>query len=273
MTRTIPAPINLEPEFRYVPLESIMVDPRVQRPLNNLRARKMADEFDPRSLGTITLNDRGEILYSNIDGRHRCEAARLAGYVSPLAARVYRGLTLRQEAEMFLALNETRVPTPVSKFLVGIQAEDSAIATVNKIIANYGWEVGHSAGRGKITAAAALLAIYNGAKVGSRQGSRSDLVHATIASITEAWGHESDAVKASMMLGVASVYARYGSRIDRDRLVSKMSSVTPRAALAQGAQARAFIGSTEYAGISRWLVSEYNKGLRKNPLPDWQWLK
>lgn len=261
------------PVFRYVQIELITIDLRVQQPADKKRMQKMAANFMPKALSTVTLSERADGSLIALDGQHRIGAAKFAGYRKPIAALVYRGLSLQQEGEMFLDLNNTKVPTPVSKFKVGVAAGDLVVCAIHDIVTKSGWEIERFKGAGKLTAVAALRQIYDGAKVGSKRPERADLVEATLTTITAAWGHDGDGVMASLLLGVASLYARYGARLDSSRLVEKMSASTPRDVLANGAQARAFLGGTEYAGVSRWLVKEYNKGLRKNPLPDWQWLK
>jgi hypothetical protein len=258
---------------QLVPIARITVDPRVQRSLNKRRAQQIADTFLIEAMGTVTLSERRDGTIVILDGQHRISAARLSGYSGSVEANVYHGLTVPQEADLFLKLNTQKVPTKVDKFIIGVLGEDAKYCAINDIVTHYGWSVDRSSGPAKITAVAALEAIYDGTKVGSHTGHRPDLVDATIETITAAWGHDGGAVKASLLLGVAGVYARYGKRVDPDRLVAKMGATTPQSLLANGASARAFVGGTEYAGVSRWLTTEYNKSLQKNRLPDWQWLK
>jgi len=266
------------PEFGWISAKDVGVDRRVQQPLDVKRAEKMAKNFRPEALGSVTISQRENGTMVAMDGQHRIEAAKIHKYAGKVPALIYHGLTLEQEGEMFLLLNSSKIPTPVTKFKVGVVTGDPDMTDINNQLEKHGWMVDSYAANGRITAAAALISIYNGRKVGSKRGQRGDLVSLTIGVITAAWGHEHDGVRAQILLGVAAVLARYENvpgGIDLKRLVEKISNVPARTLLSHGISAKNFVGGTDYAGVARWIVNEYNKNLRmeNKKLPDWQWLK
>jgi hypothetical protein len=63
-----------------VRVEDVFADREYQRPLNQPRCRKMADEWSTRLVGIIEVSDRGDDhapRYAVMDGQHRWGAAKL----------------------------------------------------------------------------------------------------------------------------------------------------------------------------------------------------
>ena len=85
----------------------LTVDPVVQRTrLSEPKVRKIFANFNPDALGVITVSLRKDLTYVVLDGMHRVEAVRrLTDNTGTMAAHVLEGLSLAEEAEIFLDLN------------------------------------------------------------------------------------------------------------------------------------------------------------------------
>jgi hypothetical protein len=81
--------------------------PPFARPLNRAFVRRLAQHWILDGVIDVSLHAKGESIV--IDGRHRVAAAALAEQLK-LPAAVYEGLSLKQEAALFLLRNLRRCP-------------------------------------------------------------------------------------------------------------------------------------------------------------------
>ena len=74
--------MNVQTKQARVSKELISIDTRVQRVegCDERRVNKIASNFNPRALGSITLSRRDDNTYVCLDGRHRWTAAQQVGY-------------------------------------------------------------------------------------------------------------------------------------------------------------------------------------------------
>ena len=95
--------------LRWVQLAQMRVNPLAQRDLNQARVSKLAAAFDPELMDAPTVNHRGGWYYL-IDGQHRIAALKewLSSWQDQqVQCWTYEGLREAEEAEKFLALNDT----------------------------------------------------------------------------------------------------------------------------------------------------------------------
>ena len=258
-----------------VRLSDLSVDPTVQRVegLDHKRVNDMAKDFDPRLLGTITVSLRENGSMIVLDGWHRIEAAKIAGYEEHVFATVYEGLTVEQEREIFVGVNASKQVSAVTKFVMRVGYEEPVAVALNNVLQAHGWRVGAGSSDGVFSAVVALEQIFrNGAKM-LPNGEHLDLVHRTIKTITAAWGYESAGASALMVKGIAKVYAVYGDDISQHDLIESLSRETPMIWTSR-IRNTADIQKTAVDQTAAFVfVMGYNKGKRTKGIEPWRWRK
>lgn len=250
-------------------------DLRVQRRegTDSRRVARIAADHDPRALGVITysLRDSGQKVC--LDGRHRAEGSIKAGYDKPIPAVEHTGLTLEEEARIFLLLNDTRTPTAVSRFLSRVVAGDPVAVDINRIVESNGWKVIQSNDPGCIACIDAVERVYRTGAGTKPDGSHPEVLDTTLSVLSSAWERDGRSMNANLVLGVAALVGRFGPSIDLKKLVTEMSHTRPDVLLGKGKVLRDVQGGTVGSAIAKILVGAHNKGRRTNTLPEWVWVR
>jgi len=261
-----------EPKFteKYLAVSDLEMDRRVQRDgLNLNKVEKMLREWIEEAVGIVTVSHRASGAHVIIDGQHRWEVKRrLTDNNGEILCRVFEGLTLQQEARMFLALNTTSQPSLLEKFKVRLTSEEPAAVEIDALVKAYEWKVTSTPGNSNINAIGALERVYN---LSLRKEMEPNLVHLVIMAVTRAWGHDKDAVQAAMLDGLGNVFAHYGDRINFDVLVHALKGVKggPGTLHTEASQYAKLRKGTVASAVSELVVNQYNKGRRTTSLPDW----
>lgn len=247
------------------------IDPRVQRELNELRVEQMAADFRPDSLGLLTASERVDGRIYILDGMHRMVAARRANYEDTMATRIFTGLTLAEEAGLFLTLNQTRQVQAVDKFRARITLGDRVAVNINKILHMYGLSVNMSAAQqpNSVSAIVTLEKVYRGAGVRT-DGEYSDLVDKVIGTIqrTQDTTEKQTVYSRVMIEGLGIFWATFGKQIDRERLDFAMGTMTPAQLAIRARGRREAKGGTLGENAAEVIWSAYNNRLRVGKLPD-----
>lgn len=229
-------PLNKPSSLVELHAKEFSIDLKVQRLLNEGRAEKMAEDFQPQALGLITASKRADGHVYCLDGGHRISAARKAGYDGLLATRLFTDLTLEEEAQLFLTLNSSRAVQAIDRFKVRITKGEPQAVSINKVLKAYGLHVewANNDTLGIISAIGTLESVYRGAGV-REDGEYPELVDKVIRTLHRAYGAEAERATYSriMLLSLGILIATFGSRIDFDRLVYILQSNTPRQIVAQ----------------------------------------
>lgn len=240
--------------------------PTYQRAINDRSLRNIASNFNPAALGAITISKRGDGTLAIIDGRHRNAAALEVGHPELFAIQ-YEGLTLAEEAALFLELNATRQVTATDKFKASVQAESEHHVLMDAIIRSRGWVVSAGKGRATIAAVVAIEQIFN-------HDGDGELLANVLDVITTAWPERpSDAVAASMLKGTAKVLTRYGESVKRNTLIDKLRKATPATIIGEANGYKAALNCSADIGVARALVNRYNKSMRTGQIEEWIWTK
>lgn len=250
----------------------LSVDITVQQPLNPRWVKDIADNFDEAFLGTIIVSRRPDGTYIVLDGQHRLAAAKAAGYVEQVDCLVYTGLTLAEEAALFLNFNRRKVVRPIDRFRVRVVEGDKDATTINNILHTYGWKLSAYKGTYMFCAVQAIETVYNGAGV-ERNGPRPDLVDSTMFTITNAWSGEGESVHNTIVGGVGQVFARYGTEVDRAALADRLSKVQPNTLISKTRALRDARKATSSAAMGEVIVGEYNTRRTVHRLADWRWVR
>ena len=247
-----------------------MIDPRVQRQLNEARADAMAADFRPDSLGLITASKRVDGRYYVVDGNHRVSAARKAKYDDLLAVRVFEDLTITEEAGLFLTLNNSQKVQAIDKFKVRITLGDRVATNINKILGMYGLHVDWSAAASpnSISAVVTLEKVYRGAGV-RPDGEYADLIDKVIGTITRTQDVSERRTVFSRVFveGLGIFFATFGNRVDKSRIEDVLSQITPAQLGTKARNLRDAKGGTIGENSAEVIWQLYNNRLRVGKLP------
>lgn len=262
--------------LRAVPLDSITIDPKVQRQegIDQRRVNKMAANFQPEALGIFILSERPNGVLVCLDGMHRRAAATAAGWNGYVDARVFTGLTLGEEAALFLLYNDKKDPSAITKFHARVITGDEIAVDINRIITEHGWRVAPShADKGVLSAIQKAEDIYRSGAGTLPKGAYPDLLDKTLMVITAAWGHDANGVTLIPLGGTGQLLGRFGKAVNLERLGEVMQADQPRRLVGKArALADAQQGSPQ-AAFAKVLVSLYNVRKRTNQLPEWVWVR
>lgn len=210
------------------------LDLKVQRQLNEDRAEKMAEDFQPHALGLITASKRADGHVYCLDGGHRISAARKARYDGLIATRLFENLTLKEEAALFLSLNSSRAVQAIDRFKVRITQGEPVASGINTVLKRYDLHVdwANNQSLGTISAIGALEKLYKGMSI-REEGEYPDLVDKLCDILIKAYGKDAanndrSMFSATIIQGLGTFIAIYNKRIDTDRLVACLQNTTPR---------------------------------------------
>lgn len=211
--------------FEYVRVSDLKIDPAYHAPerFNEKRARAMAAAWDDDKAGTITVSLRDGATYL-IDGNHRRFAASERG-VSHLYAKVYFGLTVREEAGIFIGLSAA-VPLGTLDLWQARRADrDPIVLGVEAILDKYGVRIARG-GR-------ASDSPHYTRSVGAFQTlfqTNPQLLDDTLGLVRSIWPEQRRALDSLVIKAIGSFLAAYRStipRLDEQRLRDRLSLTTP----------------------------------------------
>lgn len=260
--------------FEMVDIHTLSVDPRIQRAegFDQNRVKRMSTSFDPQAIGTLTISQRPDLSRVIVDGMHRWELLKLLKHLS-VHAEVFTGLTLKQEANLFLLKNDGRMPTAISKFKVSVIRGDESSIEIDRIVQENGWQVYQGVHKGCLTAVATIERIYFTAGGTKSKSKYPQILDEVLKIVTEAWGHDRTATNNAILEGIAQILSRYGDAVDRKRLTSVLSNKSPTALVRDANVVKDAQGGRAPAALAGNVVSNYNKGKRSNLLPSWKWTR
>lgn len=253
-----------------IPANELLVDNRVQRDgLNTTKVEKIERNFNKDALGVITVSRRKDRGLYIIDGWHRTEAAKRKQSEFLLNCHVFEGLTVPEEALMFLDLNYSSQPSQLEKYKVALSAEDPDALEIEKITTSRGWKIHTQPGPSHIQAIGAVYRIHNQSK---KIEADPHLLDATLLVITRAWGNDQAASQAVILEGISRVLAKYIGKVRLDVLWEKLRD---RRGGPQRLHSEAQSLATQRNGrvtnaVAELVVDAYNKNARGRALPVWQ---
>lgn len=260
-------------DITTVKVETLTVDPRVQRQPDPSRVRKLAKNWDSKMVGVLTVSHRlpgtneggdGTVALEEfviLDGQTRWEAAKEAGILT-LRAEIFEDLTEADEARIFLLHNDRKAVTPRDRFRLAVVALDETALTIRDIAAKHGWYVQgvtpeDATGMRAFSAVGAVEKIYvldNGRAL-----------RKTFDVIDRAWGRKRDAVSSETLYGIGLLFAEHSTGIDGTGLVNKLQKLGLNAYIsAIGDRRRTHPGMSVRAAAQGWTVDLYNHGRRSH---------
>ena len=243
-------------ELQLIPATDLKVDTRAQRAMDDRHMESLKNSFDVRKVGAVIVSERSDGSRYILDGQHRIFGAQGCGFDGGIPAIVHRGLTLAEEAELFLALNSNKAVPLMEKFKTRVTAGDKQASAVNHIVEDEGFSVGQAARSDhSISAVAQLEAIYR------NSGHRA--LRYTLQVIREAWQPLSvQARSARILAAVSTVVSAPG--VELDRLIGALSKTTANVIMAD-ADFMVDMHShlTKRKADAEVVLKAYNKGLRR----------
>jgi hypothetical protein len=219
--------MSIKTEVRDIPANELSVDLRVQRVVDPRRVAKLAASWDDLMVGVLTVSHRRNSFVGEgspdelivLDGQTRLEGLRAVCGVattSALTCQVHTGLTLKEEAKIFLEHNDRKAVTPLDHFRISLVAEEPWAVEIKEIAGHYNWAVAGTgeSGQRKFQAIGAAKRIYN-----TDDGESLDR---TFGVITAAWPREPGTVCGETISGVGGLLAGHGG-LDLRGLVHKLA--------------------------------------------------
>lgn len=257
---------RLTSRVAFVHLSKMRVREKVaQRELRPAHADHIFSNFSLERMGMPVVNHVGEWFWI-VDGQHRIAAMKMwlgdDWESQQIECLVYEGLSEKQEADLFLSLNDTKQVNALEKYRSAITAGHADETNTDAIVRKAGFRVGKNRKReGEIACVSSLLKVY-------RMGP--EVLDEALKIIGDAFGDaglDSDIVE-----GVGQLVARYDGALDRKRAVGQLSSV--RGGVSgirnRAERLRQQMGGAKAAAIAAAMVESYNRGKGKKLASWWQ---
>ncbi|MDI9952865.1 DUF6551 family protein [Rhodococcus sp. NM-2] len=181
----------MDKHFERIRVADLTVDPSMdtgrlymQRDEIAAWTAKIAEDWDPEMLLPALVSKRKDSTLVIIDGQHSNQAC--ISKEGPDFLRdtmVYEGLTIQQEAKLFLAANKHRKPVkPFDNFRVSLTAGDAIAIRVNDEVQALGGDlqVAATPSANRVGAVQALLAM----------GKKPGMVSRVLKVVSDAWGRD-----------------------------------------------------------------------------------
>lgn len=217
-------------EFQAIEVEKLMIA-EYQRPLTSFVKRIVAN-YNPQLLMPLPVSERrrGQ-KYAVVDGQTRAEALSRLG--KPLApCLVYGGMTLQQEAALFVAIQKERqAMTSASQFRAELIAGDPAAVAMNDVLAGHNMAVEvNSTEPHHFRAPAALLWVFHGGSrsKAARANTRDPaLLSRVLEVIAGAWPKLPNEAKNAVTIKGLGRYLIDHPDVNDDRLIRGLSKMQP----------------------------------------------
>jgi hypothetical protein len=244
-----------------VPVADLKIEPQAQRMLSEPRAQKMADSLVLEAVGEICVSQRDNGEKYNTDGMHRTRAFELNG-LPTIRAEVHHGLTLEEEATLFLVRNrEASKPGPLDEYKIGLTAKLPMFIDTETTLQKHNLRMGS-------TSAQTIGAVQGVLKITERYGP--DVLDRVLGIAEKAWGR-TDATWDGMLLGGLGKLLGQHEQVDgNDAFVEKLAK-KPAHRWVADVHAVASSGGLHNSGTGSRVVTayamfvrEWNKGRRQD---------
>lgn len=245
----------------------LKIDPEAQRTLNLSRARAIAADIKPHALGSVIVSQRKNGDLYIVDGQHRREACRIAG-IDTLMAEVHRGLTLQEEATLFLIKNREASKTNAhDEYRIGLTAGLPLFVDTEKVLVSHKLKIG-STSSNQVGAVQGILAITD--------NYGPDVLDDVLTVAEEAYGRTAETWDGIIIGGLGEFIGRHRDVVNTppvlDELARKLGKRSSAARLIGDARSNATgfgakadgTGSRKMAAYRLILEDVWNKGRRKN---------
>jgi hypothetical protein len=256
----------------WILVGDLSIDREVQRTtMDTRKVERIKAHYNPGALGVITVSRRNKVTVVVLDGQHRVQVVKeLTDNEGEVLCHVFEGLTLAEEAQMFLDLNAGNQPSLLDKFRVRVTAGDPAAIAITSIVNAYGWTITSSTQNGTLQCVGALEKIYKLSESLEEQ-LETNLLQSIIMTVTRAWGHSRDGGNAVILQGLAALISENDINLDLKRLESclKVYPGGPLGLHTDATQLAALRKAHVSMAIAEQVTEAYNKGRKTKTLRPW----
>lgn len=257
---------NRHEKLEYVRLDLLEVSELAQRQRKSHRVDHIISEFDPDRLGYPTVSHRGGRYYI-VDGQHRIEALKMFlgfGWEKQMVqCWVHEGLSEKEEAALFLGLNDNLQTASFDKFKIGVTAGNTLEVSVMAVLKSLNLTVQRNG-----VAPASLSCVKTLCKIVMRSDTK--VLTRTLKIMLGAWGDNS--FDAPIVDGLAYVCQRYGNALNDKEAIEKLSEVRSgvRGLMHMAEKLRLRTGGSKAHSIAAAIVEVLNRGHKgAKRLPSW----
>ena len=238
-------------------IKNLKTDMSYQSPVKETQVKKIVKEFDPKKLHTIVVSRRNNGMFYVIDGQHRVEALKRVGILW-VEAVIYDHLTIEDEAEMYLGINDRPTKSPNSKGKSALRFNDPEAVEIDKAVTNVGLQIDYD----KQNNAVGYINAYQALKtVNKKHGSIHLEIVLTV--IRKAFGSESRNFQGFIIQGFSKFIETYKNEINLTELVSRLEVLQLDGLLTEVNKNKAGFSSKKEC-LPFTLADIYNKNRRKN---------
>jgi hypothetical protein len=243
----------------FLPVNSLQIDHRYQRPLNPRWARWLAENWDDRLLGIFTVSER-EGAFFQLEGQHRAAALAAQGFGDrKVPCLAFKGLSLQEEADIYLGRNTVKSATAGALYTAKLAAGDPLAVRVHRVVE----ETYHlTSDEFKSYSIAFRLAEW-------------DVLAETLHVWDRAWGQgkkldRKQSLRAPLLMAIGAVIRFYGKTLNQERLSDQLKGHSGQEIFYMGAGRHATKAGrlrVTWVGIAEVLRDLYNYRLSQNTLP------
>jgi hypothetical protein len=191
----------------------IEIDGCYQRDLDEPRMQQMVKAFDDRLLGVPVVSLRSNSVIAGVDGQHRIAMLRAKGLGDvPIMCEVWEGLSLKEEAQMFVDLQAFRKAIgALDLHRANVCGQDPTALQIERIVAKLGLKIGAGKSSGQICAVKQCRDVHM---------RFSNLE--TVLTILMAWAAEDANAYDGFLIKALGVYLHQADRVNVSRLIQQL---------------------------------------------------
>jgi len=233
------------------------VDERYQREFDEPRSAAMAEAFDLSLIGVPVISRREDGRMVRLDGQHRFGAAIIAGLGNTaFMCEVYDGLSIQEEAEMFLRLNSGRSAVRAyDKFRARLVSGEPVAVAIVVVLTSLALKFQKTSAKNAICAVQALDCVYH------RGNLRETL------EVIKDWADGEPASFEKQIIRAVSFFLSEYPDVSRTELASKLRSYAPSRVMARIRCAMAQLDCKTRLASCLAIREIYNERRKRNLLP------
>lgn len=226
-----------------------------QRGISTMKATKIAKSFNPKAVGLLTVSRRADGTMWLINGQHRAYAMSMLAI--PLAlCSVYEGLSLREEAELWVKLNTQTAPMRLDLYHGRLLEGDPVAVEIDRAVHLCGFKIARYFGKrtpDTIAAVSALEYIFS-------QGGVAALTDVLL-TVRKLWPNNVLATSDDVLRGVHVFLLVFSNELKRERLYSQLGKIPLETLIQNAVYLKGVYSRKERTMIAYAFLQAYNKGL------------
>lgn len=242
-------------------LFKLIIDPMIQRTLQETEVENIYRKFNSAALGVLTLSQRTDGTRSVLDGQQRrAVLMRLYNegrWEQPVTALVHSGLSIQEEAQLFLDLNDRRAVDAVRRFKTRLVAGEAQALDIKAILDELELPI---SGRG-VQAIETIDRLY----VQPGGPERVRWVLRMIQTVYDT-NRRGGCYDGRVIVSFSMVHAAFNHILDEERFVNALSKISDRISTLHGAgkTKQQFDRGTMSFNMAEVIRRWYNDSRRKN---------